>query len=295
MKKYLIRSIVIFLAILLAHTNSLREILKNSYPTNYETKIINPDNYPGTNDFEKLKNAICDVPPEGALIIVPPKVYEGSNLDIPSNVQIIGTQGATFKLSSNATDPFLIIKGKSNIIIKNIIFNGNREGVSYSTSFLIFIDHGSSNILIFNNTFRNFKNIAIASNYSKTSKATSFIKIYNNFFYDGENAPILLRGYYENETFFLRSIDIRQNVLHNVLVNGKIGVAFASKVNISSNLILFSEASLSGNIVIRGCENVLIYNNTVAYSKAIAGILIETSLIFPNRGIFVIEKKSNFK
>jgi len=291
MKKHLIISAVIFTAILLAHTSSsLRESLENSYSTNYETKIINPDNYPGANDFEKLKNAIGDVPPEGAIIIVPPKIYEGSNLDIPSNVQITGIQGATFKLSSNATDPFLIIRGKSNIIIKNILFDGNRENVSYSNSFLIFIDHGSSNILIFNNTFRNFKNIAITSNYSKTSQDTSFIKIYNNFFSDGESAAILLKGYYEDETFFLRSIDIRQNVLHNVLVNGKIGVAFASEVNISSNLILFSEAPLSGNIAIRGCENILVFNNTVACSKAIAGILIETSLIFPNEGIFVIEK-----
>ena len=95
----------------------------------------------------------------------------------------------------------------------------------------------------------------------------------------------MLKGYYEDETFFLRSIDIRQNVLHNVLVNGKIGVAFASEVNISSNLILFSEAPLSGNIAIRGCENILVFNNTVACSKAIAVYIVPCTMTAKKRSM----------
>ena len=292
MQKKLIICILLFVVISIVCTNGLRKRLEIVYSSNYNVKTINPDNYPGVDDFEKLKNALSDVPPEGATIIIPPKVYEGSNLDIPSNVRIIGMQGATFKLSNNATDPFLKIKAKNNVTIENIIFDGNRENIFNSDSCLILIDHGSSNILIFNNTFTKFKNIAIATNYSKTSQDTSFIKIYNNFFSNGEGAAILLRGYYdfENEIFFLKFIDIYQNILRDILVNGKIGVAFASGVNISSNLICSSEAPLSGNIVIRGCKNILVFNNTVTCSKAIAGILIETSLIFPNKGVFVIEK-----
>lgn len=290
MKKYLIIGIMIFVAISLAFTSGWRKNLRKAFSSNYDAEIINPDNYPGANNFEKLKNALNDASSQGATIIIPPKVYEGSNLDIPPNVRIIGTQGTTFKLSSNTTDPFIIIRGKSNITIENILFDGNKENVSNPNSCLILIDHGSSNILIFNNTFKNFRNIAITSNYSKTFQETSFIKISNNFFSDGEGAAILLRGYHENGENFLKFINIHKNILHNIFVNGKIGIAFASEVTISSNLIRFSEAPLSGNIVIRGCENILVFNNTVAYSKAIAGILIETSLIFPNRGVFVIEK-----
>jgi hypothetical protein len=267
----------------------LRKNLKVIYCSNYYAKIINPDDYPGANEFEKLKNALIDVPPAGATIIVPPKVYEGSNIEIPSNVQIIGISGATFRLSNNATNPFIIIRTKNNIMIENILFDGNKENVFNLNSLLILIDHGSSNILIFNNTFTNFRNMAIATNYSKTNQDTNFVKIYNNSFYNGDGAAILLRGYYENGTFFLKFVDVYQNILNNLSTNGKIGVAFASEVNISENLISFSESPLSGNIVIRGCENILVVKNTIVYSKAIAGILIETSLLFPNKGVFIIE------
>ena len=252
--------------------------------------IINPDDYPGSSDFERLQNALNDVPSTGATVLVPAKTYEGSNLKVPSNVRIVGMNGTVFKISKDSTEPFIVIEGKSKVSIENIIFDGNEEAIVNSYESLIFIDHGSSQILIFNNIFVNFKSIAIATKYSATSIFTRFIKIYKNKFYNGYGAAILLRGYYACKTYFLEYVEISQNTLDNLSVNGKIGVAFANVVNISDNLITSSEANLSGNIVVRGCKDVYVSNNSVVNCLAIAGIYIETNLLFPNAGMFIIER-----
>lgn len=252
--------------------------------------IINPDEYPGSSDFEKLQNALNDVPPTGATVLVPGKTYEGSNLKLPSNVRIVGINGTVFKISKDSTEPFLVIEGKSKVSIENIIFDGNEAAMVNTYESLIFIDHGSSEILIFNNTFVNFKNTAITTNCSTTSIYTRSIKIYKNKFYNGCGAAILLRGYYAHQTYFLEYIDISQNTLNNISVNGKIGVAFANTVNISDNLIISSEANSSGNIVLRGCKDVYVANNCVVNCLAMAGIFVETSLLFPNAGVFIIER-----
>lgn len=65
-------------------------------------------------------------------------------------------------------------------------------------------------------------------------------------------------------------------------------VAFASHVDVVHNQPSSSEANQSENIVIRGCKNIQIFRNTLG-SQAIAAMYIETSLVFPNEGIFTIQ------
>jgi len=65
-------------------------------------------------------------------------------------------------------------------------------------------------------------------------------------------------------------------------------VAFASHVDVVHNQPSSWGANQSGNIVIRGCKNIQIFRNSLG-SQAIAAIYIETSLVFPNEGVFTIQ------
>jgi len=254
----------------------------------YET-VIDPDQYPGATEFEKLQNALNHVPPAGALVLLPPKVYEGSNLTIPSKVRIDGANGAVFKLSADANSPFLVIDDRSEVEIERIVFDGNKERITNPDASMVFISHGCEDILIFNNTFRNFRYQAVASSCSVSTSLTRFVIVYRNFFRDAEGAAVLLRGSYSGDEFFLQNVEIRENILYNLTCNGKIGVAFTSNLIVADNQIVSCEAPNSGSIAIRGCKDIFVSKNTLTGCVARAGIFIEANLLFPNRGTFLIE------
>jgi len=251
---------------------------------------IDPDQYTGLNDFERLQNALNDVPSTGANVIVPPKVYQGSNLIVPSNVNIIGSEGTIFRLSDNATSPFLVVADDdTNVLVENIVFDGNKDNVANGNISMVYIGQGSEQISIFNNTFRNFRNRAIATDWTEIGKYTRFITVSQNVFCDGEGAAMIIFGPYSDETFFLEDVDICGNRLYNLTVNGKIGCAFTNRPMIRDNQIVSCEASHTGSIAIRGCRDAYIYHNSLQENQAIAGIYVETSLGFPNKGTFMIE------
>jgi hypothetical protein len=254
----------------------------------YET-IINPNDYPGSTNFEKLQHALNDVPPEGAVVLLSSEIYQGSNLTVPSKVKIIGVYGSIFKLCDCAVDPFMVIRNRANVEIENVTFDGNREHITDSYASLIFIGDGCENISISNNTFTNFRNQAITSSCYDPSSHTKYIAIYRNMFYNGAGAAILLRGSYDEQTYFLEHVEVYENMLYNLTSNGKIGVAFTSNPNITNNKLVSCEASLSGSIAVRGCKDAYVAENSITSCTARAGIFIETNMIFPNTGVFVIE------
>jgi len=260
----------------------------DALPEDYET-IINPNDYPGSTNFEKLQHALNDVPPEGAMVLLSSEIYQGSNLTIPSKVKIIGTYGSIFKPCDYAADPFMVIRNRTNVAIENVTFDGNREHITDSSVSLVFMGDGCENISIFSNTFTNFRNQAITSSCYDPSSHTKYIAIYRNMFYDGAGAAVLLRGSYNEQAYFLEHVEIYENVLYNLTSNGKIGVAFASNPNITNNRLISCEASLSGSIAVRGCKDAYVAENSITDCTARAGIFIETNVIFPNTGVFVIE------
>lgn len=254
----------------------------------YET-IINPDHYPGSTNFEKLQHALDDVPSEGAVVLVSSGIYQGSNLTVPSKVRIVGVNGTIFKLCDYAADPFMVIRNRIDVAVENVVFDGNREHITDSCASMVFIGDGCENISMFNNTFTNFRNQAIASGCFDPSSHTKCITIYRNVFYDGVGAAVLLRGSYDEQAYFLEHVEVYENTLYNLTSNGKIGVAFASNPNIINNRLVSCEASLSGNIAVRGCKDAYVAKNSITDCMARAGIFIETNLLFPNTGTFLIE------
>jgi len=261
---------------------------KDSLVQDYET-MIDPDQFPGLTNFEKLQNALNSVPPTGAIVLVPSKVYEGSNLTVPSKVRIVGANGTVFRLCDSAIGAFMPIDDRNDVVIENIVFDGNMERQTDADVSMVFIDHGCDNVLITNNTFRNFRYQAIASDFSMLSGCTRFITVCRNLFVDGEGAAILLRGGYADGEYFLENIEIYDNILCNLTFNGKIGVAFASNCSITGNQIVSCEATCSGSIAIRGCKNVYVSKNSISKCAARAGIFIEANMLFPNKGTFLIE------
>jgi hypothetical protein len=281
---------VLLVALVTILSSAVSNYHRNSAQGEEFQTTIDPDQYTGLNDFEKLQNALNDVPSTGANVIVPSKIYQGSNLIVPSNVNIIGSEGTTFKLSDNTTSPFLAIADNDkNVQIENIVFDGNKDHVIGGNVSLVYIGQGSEEISIFNNTFKNFRSKAIATDWSEPNKYTRLITVHQNIFCNGEGAAMIFFGQYTDDTFFLEDVDICGNKLYNLTVNGKIGVAFTNRPIIRDNEIVSCEAINTGSITIRGCKDAFIYHNSVLENRAIAGIYVETSLGFPNKGFFTIE------
>jgi len=283
-------SCVLLVALVTILSPAVSNCHRNSAQGEEFQTTIDPDQYTGLNDFEKLQNALNDVPSAGANVIVPSKIYQGSNLIVPSNVNIIGSEGTTFKLSDNATSPFLVIADNDkNVHVENIVFDGNKDHVIGGNVSLVYIGQGSEEISIFSNIFTNFRSKAIATDWSELNKYTRLIRVHQNIFCNGEGAAMIFFGQYTDGTFFLEDVDIYGNKLYNLTANGKIGVAFTNRPIIRDNEIVSCEAPNTGSITIRGCKDARIYHNSVLENRAIAGIYVETSICFPNKGFFTIE------
>jgi len=243
--------------------------------------IINASDYPGENDTERLQAALDDVPPEGAIVIIPPGTWTACGLIAKSKTIIQGFNGTILERPANKTTPFITFENRSEFAVFNITFNG--KGVSEAYGIRI-ID--SETFALSHNTFFGVEKSAIKVLVTLNGTSEHFT-ITHNHFQNCNVVPIFLFGSPGERR--IRDFTISDNVVTNGLTNGKIGVAFASDGVVANNIITCTQygiatrcvtnLTIEGNVIENftdygiylgtqlcdeGTSNIVIQNNTVA-------------------------------
>jgi hypothetical protein len=222
------------------------ELTSSSLDFNYKT-IINASDYPGGNDTERLQAALNDVPPEGAIVIIPPGVWTACGLIAKSRTVIQGYNGTILERPENKTAPFITFENKSEFAVFNITFNSKAVPEAYGIRII-----DSEFFAISYNSFLNFEESAlkITINYDTCE---NFL-ITHNQFKNTNRVPLFLFGS-PNERL-IKNFVITNNTIINGLINGKIGIAFVSDGIIANNTIINTEHGIAtrciSNIRIEG-------------------------------------------
>jgi len=238
--------------------------------------VIDPLEYPGTNVFQQLQNALNDVPSSGAMVLVPNCTITGSNLTIPSNVSLIGAgRGSCLKLDTSSN--LISISNQSDIYISNIFFDGS----GFSANLIRYSGDGSR-ISIIGNKFTNFSQPAI---YIVPNSSLSFVTTSYNEFFDGNNAAVIYFG-----AFNIYSSEITHNKLYNLTDNGKIGAKQCDGLLIADNQIRSCRAPNTANIVLRGGKKVVVSRNQIIDCPSSApAIGLEEGAVHPFSDYIIID------
>lgn len=216
-----------------------------------ELPVINADEYDGENDTVKLQAALNDVPEEGAIVLISPRVWIAAGLWAKSNTILTGMNGSILKRPENVINPFITFLNVSNFAVLNLTFEGGDTENAYG---LMIID--SQKFTIQNNKFYNFKESAVKIITSMNGNSSEFA-ISDNSFFNCQNVPIHVFGVPSRRT--IRIFLVSNNTLINGTENGKIGIAFSADGIIENNKIIGYEHG----IATRNVSNITITNNYI--------------------------------
>jgi len=227
-----------------------------TYPTEaYFETVIDVSKYQGANHNEQIQAALDDVPPSGAIVVVPEGVWRVTNLTGVSNVIFTGRRGTVLQLI--AETPIITFNGKHNFVVQNFTIDGANIGDGSA----IRVIGNSANFTIRNNFFKDVNRTAINIQLAEVDQEISDFVITNNTFTNCQDATIRLFGITGKRD--IRRFQITHNKLTDALDNGKIAVAFAEEGLILENEIFNTEHG----IATRSVSSITIENNVIQNVK----------------------------
>jgi hypothetical protein len=210
-------------------------------------RLINVSDCAGETDYERIQQALDDVPPEGAVVFIPEGTWEACGLMAHSNTIILGANGTVLKRPQNMTLPFITFEDQAHFGVLNITFDGRNVTGGAGVQ----ITNGTD-FQIADNVFLDIEQHALHI----VGECQDF-SVENNVFLRTNVAPLLIFGFTGSRkaTGFL--------VVNNTLMmsdnNGKIGVAFASNGTIADNYIY----NCAYGVGTRCVSDLLIKNNRI--------------------------------
>ena len=284
MKKYQMQIIICLLLSLLfltltarIHSNGNPQ-LKNSksphfsfhetgfdFNFSYNT-VINASDYPGENDTERLQAALDDVPPEGAVVIISPRIWTACGLTAKSRTVIQGCNGTVIRRPENTTEPFITFENKTEFAVLNITFDGANISEAWGVRII-----GCKSFLISNNKFINIKKSALKVFLNSLNQTAGNFVISNNYFDNCDIAPLFLFGIPGQRK--IRDFLIINNTVVNGWENGKIAIGFVDNGAVINNTV----TNCQYGIATRCISNILIEGNLV-YNVTDYGIYLGTQI-----------------
>jgi hypothetical protein len=225
------------------------ELTSPSLDFNYKT-IINASDYPGENDTERLQAALNDVPPEGAIVIIPSGVWTACGLIAKSRTVIQGYNGTILERPENKTAPFITFENRSEFAVFNITFNSKAVPEAYGIQII-----DSKLFVISYNSFINFEESALKVTIAYGT-CENFL-ITHNKFNNTNRVPLFLFG--SPSARLIKNFMIADNTIVNGPVNGKMGLAFVSDGLIANNTIINTQHGIATRCV----SNLRIENNLI--------------------------------
>jgi hypothetical protein len=227
--------------------------------------VINVSDYGGSTDYERIQNALNDVPPDGAVVFIPSGVWEACNLSALSRTVVMGGDGTILRRPPNTTSPFLIFENRTGFAVVDLIFDG--QNVPDASGLLV--SNGTS-FQIANDTFRDVDTNAV----NIVGRSEDFV-VEGNIFVNSNNAPVRVWGTPGGR--IVSGFLIVNNTLLDSQTNGKIGVAFADNGTIRDNHIF----NCTYGIATRDDCNLLIENNRIENVTSY-GIYLGTQIEYPD-------------
>jgi hypothetical protein len=216
----------------------------------FET-IIDVSKYPGATQTEQIQAALNDVPPSGAIVVVPEGIWQVANLTGVSNVIFTGKKGTILQLI--AQTPIITFNSNYNFIVQNFTING--AGILGGTA--IRVIGNSYNFTIRNNFFQDVNTTAVNIELPEVGQEISDFTVTNNTFTNCQDATIRIFGIVGRRD--IRRFQITQNRIMEAFDNGKIAVAFAKDGLIANNQVLNTEHG----IATRSVSSITIENNVI--------------------------------
>lgn len=215
------------------------ELTSSSLDFNFET-IINASDYLGENDTERLQAALNDVPPEGAIVIIPPGVWTACGLIAKSRTVIQGYNGTILERPENKTAPFITFENRSEFAVFNITFNSKTTPEAYGIRII-----DSKLFAISYNSFINFEESALKVTIAYGT-CENFL-ITHNKFNNTNRVPLFLFGSPSERR--IKNFVIADNAITNGTINGKMGIAFVSDGLIANNTITNTQHGIATRCV----------------------------------------------
>jgi len=246
---------------------------------NFET-IINASDYPGDNDTERLQAALNDVPPEGAVVLIPPGIWTACGLIAKSRTVIQGFNGTVLERPGNNTAPFITFENRSEFAVFNVTFDSKNVPNAYG---IYIVD--SKEFAVSYNTFLGVKKSAVKVLITLNGTCQDFHITYN-YFQNCDDVPIFLFGIPGRRE--IKNFVISDNTITNGFNNGKIGVAFSGDGVIANNTVMYtkygiatrcvSNLTIEGNII-RNFTDYGIYLGTQIGDEGTFNIVIRNNLV----------------
>ena len=221
-----------------------------SFNFSYNT-VINASEYPGENDTERLQAALDDVPPEGAIVLVSPRVWTACGLIAKSRTVLKGFDGTIIRRPVNVSSPIITFENVSDFAVFNITFDGQNVAEGYGVYIV-----NSQRFHISHNTFLNFEKSAVKVCIDIGQQSRYFV-IDDNSCFNCNSVPIFLFGIPGERS--IKEFLIARNVIVNGTDNGKIGVAFSTNGTIANNTVTLCEYGIATRCV----SNLTIENNVL--------------------------------
>ena len=259
------------------------------YPYTSPDIVIDENGKSNTKKFEEIDSQFKDIAsyPKNSTelqeyflnsnIIKVNKDISGANFTINSNKILTSDTQSVIKIAdSTPVDNVLInIKNKSNITIKNIIFDGNKDNVTGDTSSgTKFINiENSEHIYITKNVFKNNNYLAISIKNSKN------IYIEENHFYDLDCNTITFGGC--SNIYFLKNIcDGGASEMFSI---------YCPKDNLDRDIIIKNNICINKTVgsalFLKYCKNIIFENNLIKNTATGISISDESSEYIDNINI----------
>lgn len=235
---------------------------KRAFVTPAYKSILDPDDFSGSTEWEKLVNCLAAVPSEGGLVLLPNKTYEGENLVLPQvqSLALVGCGNSVLKLKSGATNS-LISADLSNLTLENLTIDGNNINV-HTFHFATTADR--EHIEILRCKFLNSQGTAIRfTGNDSFTRVLKNIRIKDNYFISDKNCITMLGTYDVNNNY--------KETIENVLISDNIGVSCnrlamlneCRNMRIVNNRCYNFTSGLDSVISTRGGRNGLISKNKI--------------------------------
>lgn len=231
--------------------------------------------YTGTNDVEAVKAAVNAID-EGVILFKPGTYSISSPVELKSNIELVGDNAVL--------QGYIIftITGKTDVTIRGFEFTNPTASYTAvaATKGLIDITN-SKNLVIEDNTFRNFRDYGINIAVGSASHSNENISIRNNEFLDYGYAGVMIWKqsnyiYVEDNTF--KNINVKKvnaNAYGIALAKGSNSYKHSEYIYIRNNHI--ENNPVWEGIDSHGANNVYIQNNTVINCKVPIAASYQTS------------------
>jgi len=220
----------------------------------FET-VIDVSKYPGATHTEQIQAALNDVPPAGAVVVVPDGVWQVANLSGVSNVIFTGKKDTVLRLIRDT--PIITFNGKHNFLVQNFTV----DGANISGGSAIRVTGNSYNFTIRNIFFKDVARSAVNIELTEIDNRISDFTITNNTFVNCQDATVRIFGITGQR--YIERFQITKNVIKDALRNGKIAAAFAKEGLIADNQIVNTEHG----IATRSVSSITIENNVIRNAR----------------------------